>query len=196
MSTKEAIRTAIKAKRPGTVMSASSFSDLGSREAVDQTLSRLAREGVLLRIARGKYVRPQSGRFGSFPPAASTVVKSLAKTRGRAIVESGAVSANRLGITTQQPIRQVFQTAGRGTKLALGKNTVQVLHVPKWQTMYANREAGRALRALAYAGKSEALSAARTIRRMLATPEWETLRKAKGRVPKWVSEAVEHASHD
>lgn len=194
MSVSEAVKKSIRSKRPGTVVSASALASLGSREAVDQALARLTRAGELIRVARGRYVRPQKGRFGSFPPPAATVVKSLAKSRKSAIVESGAVSANHLGITTQQPVRHVFMTAGKSVNLTLGKGSVEIVHVPKWQTMFANRPAGRALRALAYLGKERAVGAAQTIRSTLPPTEWQALRNAHSRLPRWVSQAVEKAS--
>lgn len=193
MSTIENIRKAVKAKRPGTVISAASVLSMGSREAVDQSLARLARSGELMRIARGKYVRPQTGRFGNYPPSATKVMKSLAKAQGKAIVESGAVSANRLGLTTQQPVRQIYLTAGKGGEIALGKNPIRVRRVPAWQTMFANRPAGQALRALAYLGKTEAGGAAKRIRASLEAEEWEALKRARNKLPAWVSQALENA---
>ena len=42
----------------GGVVSPKEFLHLGSRAAVDQALSRLTKEGKLLRVARGTYVTP------------------------------------------------------------------------------------------------------------------------------------------
>lgn len=194
MSTIETIRKAVRSKRPGTVISAASVLGAGSREAVDQALGRLARSGELMRVARGKYVRPQSGRFGNYPPPATKVIKSLAKAQGKAIVESGAVSANRFGLTTQQPVRQVYITTGKSSELKLGSNPIGLRHVPAWQTMFANRPAGQALRALAYMGKAEAGETAKRIKGSLEAAEWEALRRAKKKLPAWVYKALESAS--
>lgn len=43
---------------PGSVISAKALLHLGSRNAVDQTLSRLAARGRLVRLARGQYQVP------------------------------------------------------------------------------------------------------------------------------------------
>jgi len=48
----------------GGLLSPKEFLHLGSRAAIDQTLSRLAREGKLLRVGRGAYSLPVQGRFG------------------------------------------------------------------------------------------------------------------------------------
>jgi len=64
------------------VVSPKEFLHLGSRAAVDQALSRLAKEGKLLRIARGSCVTPVSSRFGTRAPAPEKVVYALAAQSG------------------------------------------------------------------------------------------------------------------
>ena len=55
---------------------------LGSRAAVDQALSRLARRGQLMRICQGVYVRPIETRFGLRPPAVEKVIEAVAELWG------------------------------------------------------------------------------------------------------------------
>lgn len=58
----------------GVPLAAKELLHIGSRAAVDQTLSRLVRRGSLIRVGRGLYVRPVEGRFGVRPPEPATVV--------------------------------------------------------------------------------------------------------------------------
>jgi hypothetical protein len=53
------ILTRIRAAGRGSVLTPKQFLDIGSRAAVDQTLSRLVRRGVLQRIGRGLYHYPK-----------------------------------------------------------------------------------------------------------------------------------------
>lgn len=115
----------------GGVMSPKEFLHLGSRAAVDQAFSRLAREDKLLRVARGTYVAPVVSRFGSRAPAPEKVVRSLAKRSGEIVVPHGANSANALGLTQQVPIKEVYLTSGRTRKLKLGKGEILVKHAPR-----------------------------------------------------------------
>src|ERR1700682_3985857 len=78
----------------GTPLAAKELLHLGNRAAVDQTLSRLARRGALLRVGRGTYVRPINGKFGSRAPSTASMVKGLAEQRGETIVAHGAAAAN------------------------------------------------------------------------------------------------------
>lgn len=64
----ESILSAAEALPEGGLLSPKEFLHLASRAAVDQTFSRLAREGHRLHVGRGAYTRPVDGRFGVYPP--------------------------------------------------------------------------------------------------------------------------------
>ncbi len=87
----------------GTPLSARGLLHLGSRVAIDQALSRLARDGAIFRVGRGLYVRPVKTRFGVRAPATTAVLARLADQTGEVIVSHGAAAANALGLTTQVP---------------------------------------------------------------------------------------------
>jgi Family of unknown function (DUF6088) len=53
----------------GGILAPNEFLHLASRAAVDQAFSRLAKGGELMRISRGLYVAPVTGRFGKRAPA-------------------------------------------------------------------------------------------------------------------------------
>jgi hypothetical protein len=126
----------------GASLSAKTLLHLGSRAAVDQALSRLARSGALLRAGRGVYVLPVNGKFGARAPEVAKVVHEWASQRGEIVVGSGAEAANALGLTTQVPVRRVFLTSGRSRKLKLGSQTVELRHAPAWQLLYPGQAAG------------------------------------------------------
>lgn len=194
MSTIAKVRQAVKAKRLGSVVTATSLKELGSREAIDQALSRMSREGEILRVARGAYVVPVKGRFGSYAPPAEAVAKSYARAKRTSVTPSGVVAANRFGLTSQQPIRQVYFTSGQSKLLSLGSNPVEFRHVPKWQTILPNHPAGEAVRALAYVGKHGASEAVQTIKARLTPSEWERLVEVTPKLPGWIASAVNGAS--
>jgi hypothetical protein len=65
----------------GAPVSAKMLLHLGSRQVVDQSLSRLARSGKLLRAGRGMYVSPVKNRFGTYAPFAHRLVEELSSHR-------------------------------------------------------------------------------------------------------------------
>jgi predicted transcriptional regulator of viral defense system len=142
-----AIFSAAQSLPEGGIVSPKEFLHLGSRHAVDQTLTRLTREGKLLRVSRGTYVLPVEGKFGSRAPSTESVVQAIKAQSGETIVVNGASAANALGLTTQVPTREVFMTSGSSRTLQLGNRVVELRHGTRWQLGLGNRPAGMAIRA-------------------------------------------------
>ena len=112
---------------------------LGSRAAVDQALSRLARSGQLMRICQGVYMLPVETRFGPCAPSVEKAIASLSSLWGEAIVPCGGAAANALGLTTQNPVRSVYLTSGPSRRLHFGALAVQLRHAPRWQMVAPHR---------------------------------------------------------
>lgn len=174
----------------GGVLSPKEFLHLGSRSAIDQALSRLAKAGKLLRVARGAYAAPVSGRFGLRAPAPEKVVKALASQHGEIVVPHGASAANALGLTQQVPIREVYLTSGRTRKLMLGRSEVLVKHAPHWMLALGTRPAGAAVRALAWIGPAHANESLASLHRTLPRSEWQALASARATLPGWMAQAI------
>ncbi len=174
----------------GGILSPKEFLHLGSRSAVDQAFSRLAKVGKLLRVARGAYSAPVSSRFGSRAPAPEKIVKALAAQSGEIVVPHGASAANALGLTQQVPIREVYLTSGRTRELKLGRSEVLVKHAPRWMLALGTRPAGAAVRALAWIGPTHADESLAWLRRTLPRSEWRVLTLARATLPGWMAQAI------
>lgn len=174
----------------GGLISPREFLHLGSRAAVDQTLSRLAREGKLLRVGRGAYALPVRGRFGVRPPSTESVVVAIELASGETVVASGAAEANSLGLTTQVPTREVFLTSGRSRRLKLGNREVELKHGNRWQMLLGRRPAGKAIRALIWLGPERAPVALGLLRGKLSSQEWGAMRQARAVLPTWMAKAI------
>jgi hypothetical protein len=176
----------------GTPLSAKRFLHLGERAAVDQALSRLARSGHLLRAARGLYLRPVETRFGLTAPGLEATMKALEHETGEVIVPAGAAAANRLGLTTQVPVRSVYLTSGRSRQLALGAQVIELRHAPRWQLVLPGRPAGEVVRALAWLGRERSAKVAPRLARTIGPEAVQELSAARGRLPTWLAEEVSH----
>ena len=174
----------------GGLLSPKEFLHLGSRAAIDQTLSRMAREGKLLRVGRGAYSLPIQGRFGVRPPSTESVMEAIESTCGETVVASGAAEANSLGLTTQVPTREVYLTSGPSRRLKLGNREVELKHGNRWQMLLGKRPAGKAIRALIWLGPEQAPMILEVLRSKLPTQEWEAMRQARARLPSWMAKAV------
>ena len=174
----------------GALLSPNALLHLGSRAAVDQALSRLARSGRLMRVCQGVYVRPIETRFGPRPPSVEKVVACLSALWGETIVPCGGAAANSLGLTTQVPVRSVYLTSGPNRKLTLGELTVELRHAPRWQLVAPHRPAGEALRALSWLGSDEVEAGLEVIGRKLSTKDFRELAASRAVMPAWMAEPV------
>ena len=118
-SVRDAILDYLRRRSRGKVYTSKDLVHLGNRAAVDQALSRLARDGTVQRLARGLYYYPKTNpRLGIVvSPNADEIAAALARQTGSRIAPSGALAANRLGLSTQVPAKHVYLTDGRSREV-------------------------------------------------------------------------------
>ena len=160
---------------------------LGSRAAVDQALSRLARSGQIMRIYQGVYMIPIQTRFGPCAPSIEKAIASLSSLWGETIVPCGGAAANALGLTTQNPVRSVYLTSGPSRRLYFGALTAQLRHAPRWQMVAPYRRAGDAVRALAWLGPREIETGINAIMPKLSAEDFDDLAAARAVLPAWMA---------
>ncbi len=178
-----AILSAAQVLPEGGLVSPKEFLHRACRTAVDQALSRLAREGKLLRVGRRAYCLPVASRNGSRPPSTEAVVEAIASTHGEVVVPNGAAATKVLGLTTPVPTREIFLTSGPTRPLHLGNRTVDLKHGSHWQLALGKRAAGKTIRALSWLGPEQASSALNILHAQLPAEEWAAL-------PGWMARAV------
>jgi hypothetical protein len=175
----------------GAILAPRSFLHLGSRAAVDQAFSRMARAGELVRVGRGRYVRPRQTRFGARMPSPSELVEQLTVATGGVVVPGGAAAAHGLGLTTQVPVRAVYLTSGATRELKLGSQTVEIRNAPAWQLWGAGTREGDVLRALEWMGKGDVThQAANRAVSCLEPEQRQRLLLACASVPSWLSRII------
>ena len=163
---------------------------LGSRAAVDQVLSRLARSGKLLRICQGVYMRPIETRFGRCAPSIHKALAALSALWGETIVSSGGSAANCLGLTMQNPVRSVYLTSGPNRRLHFGAHPIELRHTPRWQLSAPHHKAGQVIRALAWLGREEVEDALDAVLPSLSAEDLDELYAARAVMPIWMAEPL------
>ena len=177
----------------GTLLCPNALLHLGTRAAVDQALSRLARKGNLMRVCQGMYVRPTQTQFGPCPPPIEKVIESFSSMWGETIVPCGGALANALGLTTQVPVRSVYLTSGRSRSLKFGNLVVELRHAPRWQLVAPYRPAGDAVRALAWLGPEEIEENLGSLNGRLSPQDLDELAAARAVMPAWIAEPISAA---
>ena len=137
------------------------FLDLGSREAVDQALSRLVKAGRLRRVGRGLYDLPRiSGVLKRPAPVnLNAAVAALARRDGIRIMPDGATEAHRLGLTNAVPPRTSYVTDGTTRTVGIDDWTVRFRHSGPRVMRWAGRPAGPVAQALRWLGPDAARDA-------------------------------------
>ncbi len=141
----------IYGRQRGWVFTPMQFLDLGSRMAVDQTLGRLTKAGIIRRLTRGLYDYPvKHPDFGDLPPNYDRVAQALVGRDNLKIQPSGAYAANLLGLTEQVPAKIVFFTDGPNRKVQIGKQTIVLKRTTPRNMATAGRISGLVIQALRY----------------------------------------------
>ena len=134
------------------------FLDLGSRDAIDQALSRLVKAGRLRRVGRGLYDMPRLSEILKRPAPVDldAAIAALTRRDGVRIMPHGSVAANQLGLTNAVPAKVCFVTDGHSRTIEIGGWTVQFLHAGPDVMVWAGRPAAPVVQALRWLGRNVA----------------------------------------
>src|SRR5271170_7396944 len=148
------ILATIHGRGRGSVFVPADFLALGSREAVDIALHRLARKGTIRRLARGVYDFPKTHPvLGPLSPSAEAVAKALAGRDRTRLQPAGAYAANVLGLSEQVPAKAIFLTDGPSRTVRIGRITIQLRRTTARNMAAAGRLSGLLIQALRELGK-------------------------------------------
>lgn len=177
----------------GFVFSARDFLDLGSRAAVDQALTRMARARQIRRIDRGLYDLPRvHPRVGPLWPSADLVARALARQTDSHMKASGPLAANVLGLTTQVPAQATYLTDGPSRTVQVGRLQVSLRHAGRTDMLLPDTAAGLAIVALRYLGRSGV--SPEVIRRLASTlddADKLRLQRVRRQLPGWLGATVD-----
>jgi len=148
------IVAAIRGRGRGSVFVPADFLDIGSREAVDIVLHRLAKKGTVRRLTRGVYDFPKEHSvLGPLQPSAEAVAQALAGRDRTRLQPAGAYAANALGLSEQVPAKAVFLTDGPSRTVKIGPSTIQLRRTTAKNMAAAGRLSGLLIQAFRELGQ-------------------------------------------
>jgi hypothetical protein len=100
------------------------FTDLNNDNTVTRTLSRLQKEGKIMRVASGIYMNPKETQFGIMYPTIDKIAYKIAERDKIQIMPTGSTALNLLGLSTQVPMNAVYITNGSKRKVKVGKRNI------------------------------------------------------------------------
>lgn len=180
-------------KGRGAIFAPSDFLDIGSRSSVDQALSRLARQGMIRRLARGLYDYPkESPLFGLLLPSPDDLAKAIARKGNYILQWSPAMAANKLGLTTQVPAKVTYMTNGPTRTTKIGRLTIRFRNSSPKTLVGAGQVTGAVFQALRYVGKDRVDSQViGKLARALDDKNQKLLAKQSRQVPAWMRPVVQ-----
>ncbi|KAF0151534.1 MAG: hypothetical protein FD189_2564 [Elusimicrobia bacterium] len=169
------------------------FLGLGSRAAVDQTLSRLAARKSVKRLARGLYYIPRiNPALGiELAPDMDAIARAVARKTGSRVVPSGAVAANRLGLSTQVPAKPVYLTDGKSRDIRVGGATFTIKHVSPRDLPFGSPASAMVFQALRHIGKDSVTAGTIAhLRKIIPAKDRRKLLKDLWYATGWIAEAA------
>ena len=164
------------------------FLEFGSREAIDVALHRLAKQGVIRRLARGLYDLPKEHPvLGTLMPSAEAVAQAVAGRDRTRLQPAGANAANMLGLTTQVPAKMVFLTDGPARTVKIGPMTIQLRRTTPKQMECSGRLIGLVIQAFRELGQEHITPQRREhLKRTLPLEKRRELLKDLRLAPTWM----------
>ncbi|MDL2296418.1 type IV toxin-antitoxin system AbiEi family antitoxin domain-containing protein [Bacteroidales bacterium OttesenSCG-928-B11] len=123
-SVSQIIRERAKCIEKGKLFTISDFEDLNNDSLVTRALSRLQKEGAIVRVATGIYMNPKKTQFGILHPTIDQIAQKIAERDKAQIMPTGDTALNILGFSTQVPMNAVYITNGAKRKVKVGERTI------------------------------------------------------------------------
>lgn len=193
------VKQRIVRKGRGAIFAPSDFLDIGSRASVDQALSRLTRQGMIRRLARGLYDYPKElPMLGLLLPSPDDLANAIARKGNYILQLSPAMAANKLGLTTQVPAKVTYMTNGPTRTTKIGQLAIRFRNSSPKTLVGAGQITGAVFQALRYVGKDRVDS--QVIGKLayaLDDKNRKLLAKQSKQVPAWmhpvIQQIVSHA---
>ena len=124
------IRERIELQGENTLYMVRDFADLNNDGLVTRALSRLEKEGMLVRISQGIYLYPMRNRFGILKPSIDDIAVDIAQKDKAGIIPSGLTALNKLALSTQVTMNAVYLTDATAREIKIGNSTIVLKQLP------------------------------------------------------------------
>jgi hypothetical protein len=114
----------------GSVFVPSDFLGITTLVNINNILKRLSKKGSIKRILWGVYAKPYYSELlgKELAPTLEDVVNAIARKNKWCIAPTGAVALNRIGLSTQIPVKVEYASTGTGKVFTYGNMEIKFLH--------------------------------------------------------------------
>lgn len=151
------IRDRINRSDIGTVYVAVDFVDISDKTSINAYLARLVDEGLIRRVLRGVYDKPEYNDFLEeyVAPSPDKVANALARNFGWSIVPCGDTALNLLGLSTQVPAAWVYVSDGTYKEYTYDNTTIQFKRTTNKEVSKLSYKTALTVQALKALGKDK-----------------------------------------
>jgi len=176
----------------GSIFFPEDFASIGNSESVRQALSRICKNGTIIRLSKGVYLyQVIDEELGIFYPSVERIGKAISKRDKSRIVPTGALALNRLGLSTQVPVNVIFLTDGITRKINIGKQTVTFKHTNPKSLSFRGKITPLAVAALKEIGKDKILpDELQKIKKALQLEPTEIVLSDAYLAPRWITDII------
>lgn len=128
MSASERVLKRIRSNKRGRILFPADFSDITDGITLRQIFARLTIDKTLIRLARGIYLFPViDEKLGPLIPPLEDIAAAVARRDKARIIPTGVYALNRLGLSTQVPLKIIYLTDGTTRSIKIGKHNITFL---------------------------------------------------------------------
>lgn len=150
------IAAKIKNLPKGSILFVEDFLDYGNTENIKKALLRLKEKGMLVRLAFGIYLYPKTDReLGVLYPSVEEIAKAIARRDKARIIPTGVQALNKLGLSTQVPLKAVYLTDGAARVVKIGNRTITFKKTSPKNLLAKGEISGLVIQALKSIGKDK-----------------------------------------
>jgi hypothetical protein len=130
------------------------FKNIGSPDAIRKSFSRLEKNGILKRLARGIYLIPKKDPvLGILYPSTEEIAQRIARRDRIRIMPTAMYALNRLGLSTQVPMNVIYLTDGASRRIKIGKGVITLKKTAPWKLALKGKISRLVILALMELGK-------------------------------------------
>ena len=176
----------------GSILFVDDFLDHGNAESVKKALFRLKEKGVLVSLAHGIYLYPKvDAELGVLFPSTEEIAKAIARRDKARIVSTGVQALNKLGLSTQVPLKVVYLTDGATRTVKVGKRTITFKKTSPKNLLMKGEISGLAIQALKTISKHKAdEKAIQHIQNVLKREKKENIINDAKLSPAWINKIL------
>jgi Family of unknown function (DUF6088) len=190
MDTIHLIRAHINRLRADVIFTTRDFLCYGTRSAVDTAIHRLIQKDMIIRVARGVFIKWTNKAFKGQLPSALEVAKAKARGFGKEIFVHKKDAAAHMGLIESGNESPTFATFGKTTSFQFGNQRIKLAHTSPKDANQGDTFTGLFIRALRYLGyHSDAPSTIDRLRdRMKDHKDRDRLYLAAAMMPSWIAD--------